>query len=576
MTPAEYRQLKELYAQMEECVSQQERTALLNQVEAEDPEKGGQLRALWAHRTPTDDWIEHPVARLAPPAALPATIGRYRIMQWLGEGGMGIVYEAEQDNPRRRVAVKIIKHAFAGPELLRRFEREAEVLGRLHHPGIAQIYEAATGESGGRPQPYFAMELIRGESLLRYAEEQQLSTRPRLELMIQVCEAVQHAHQYRVIHRDLKPANILVEEGGRPKILDFGVARLTESDTEVTRQTYVGQLVGTPAYMSPEQVGAEPQELDERSDVYALGVILYELLAGRLPYPISPQLHDAARTIREQEPVSLRSVHRAYRGDLEIIVAKALEKDRDRRYSSAADLARDLEHYLRDEPIAARRPSAMYQLRKFARRHKALVGAVVAVFVVLIAGIIASTGEARRARQAEQVAQQTEQVARQAEQAAVHDRDRAAEAEQRATQQRDRALSAERAATLAASVDRARLLDEEARGQAEAQPLLGLRLALEGLALVPPERMDIRTPIVQTIAEIAGRGRLARLSAKAEKVFPSGDGTTFVIVHAQGKSELRGTAHGARSVELTDKVAEWDAFFAPVFFINHGRVAIVN
>src|SRR5215831_1152755 len=300
-------------------------------------------------------------------------IGRYRILRLIGEGGMGAVYEAEQDHLRRTVALKIIKPGLASPELLRRFEQESQALGRLQHPGIARIYDAGTADTGFGPQPYFAMEFIHGKSLLEYAKAHELNTRQRLELMAKVCEAVHHAHQRFIIHRDLKPGNILVDESGQPKVLDFGVARVTDSDAQATRQTDVGRLVGTLAYMSPEQVLADPLELDTRSDVYALGVILFELLAGRLPYKISRQLHEAVQTIREEEPAPLSAISRAYRGDIETIVAKALEKDKERRYASAADLASDIRHFLKDEPIVARWPSATYRLRKFTRRHKALV-----------------------------------------------------------------------------------------------------------------------------------------------------------------------------------------------------------
>jgi tetratricopeptide (TPR) repeat protein len=222
--------------------------------------------------------------------------------------------------------------------------------------------------------------------------------------MAKVCEAVHHAHQRGIIHRDLKPGNILVDESGQPKVLDFGVARATDSDAQATHQTDIGQIVGTLAYMSPEQVLGDPLELDTRSDVYALGMILYELLAGRTPYKVNNHLHEAMQTIREQDPAPLSSVSRSYRGDIETIVAKALEKDKGHRYASAAGMAEDIRRYLNDEPIVARPPSATYQLRKFGRRHRALVAGSAAVFVVLIAGIIASTIEATRARRAEQVA----------------------------------------------------------------------------------------------------------------------------------------------------------------------------
>ena len=258
----------------------------------------------------------------------PATIGRFRIIRLLGEGGMGTVYEAEQEEPRRIVALKVIKLGLATPDRLRRFRQESHALARLQHPGIAQIYESNTADTGFGPQPYFAMEFIRGLPLRQYAEVHQLSTRQKLELMVKVCEAVHHAHQRGLIHRDLKPGNILVDEAGQPKILDFGVARVTEADlqegdAQPTMQTGLGQLVGTLAYMSPEQVLGDPLEVDTRSDVYSLGVILYELLSGRLPYHVSHrQLPEAVRTIREEEPVSLSSTSRNYRGDVETLVGR--------------------------------------------------------------------------------------------------------------------------------------------------------------------------------------------------------------------------------------------------------------
>jgi eukaryotic-like serine/threonine-protein kinase len=342
---------------------------------------------------------------------LPSAIGHYSILRLLGEGGMGAVYEAEQNHPRRSVALKVIRAAWASPELLRRFEQEAQALGRLHHPGIAQIYEAGSADAGFGVQPFFAMELIHGEPLVRYADEHKLNTRQRLELMIQVCDAVQHAHQRGIIHRDLKPGNILVDESGQPKILDFGLARATDSDAQATRQTDIGQLLGTLAYMSPEQVLADPLALDTRSDVYALGVILYELLAGKLPYTLSRQLHEAVRTIQETDGAPLSTINRTYRGDIETIVAKALEKDKNRRYGSAAALAGDIRRYLDDQPITAKPASASYQLQKFARRHKGIVIGVAAVFAVLVLGVVASTWQAVKARRAQQEAERQSAIA---------------------------------------------------------------------------------------------------------------------------------------------------------------------
>jgi len=344
-----------------------------------------------------------PVAIAA--SRLPSSIARYRILRLLGEGGMGAVYEAEQDQPRRTVALKVIKSAWADRELLRRFELESQTLGRLHHPGIAQIYEAGTAETGYGSQPFFAMEIIHGRPLIEYAEAKHLNTRQRLALMIQICEAVEHAHQRGIIHRDLKPGNILVDESGQPKILDFGLARVTDGDMQATRQTDMGQLLGTLAYMSPEQVSADPLALDTRSDVYALGVILYELLAGKLPYEVSRHVYEVVKTIQQVDPRPLSSANREYRGDIETIVAKALEKDKARRYGSAAEFAADIQRYLENRPITAKPASTGYQLRKFAQRNKVLVAGIGAVFLTLVVGVVASTWEAVRARRAEQHAQ---------------------------------------------------------------------------------------------------------------------------------------------------------------------------
>jgi predicted Ser/Thr protein kinase len=421
----------------------------------------------------------------------PAQIARYRILRLIGEGGMGAVYEAEQEHPRRTVALKIIKPGLATPELLRRFEQEAQALGRLQHPGIAQIYEAGTADTGFGPQPYFAMEFIRGRSLKDYVEEHHLDTRQRLEMFARIAEAVHHAHQRGLIHRDLKPGNILVDEAGQPKILDFGVVRVTDSDAQATMQTDVGQLVGTLAYMSPEQVVADPLELDTRSDVYALGVILYEMLAGRLPYTISKKLHEAIRAIREEDPARLSSINRTYRGDIETIVAKALEKDKSRRYGSAAELAADIQRYLNDEPIVARPPSTSYQLQKFAYRHKALVFGIAAVFLVLVVGIAGTTLQAvvagrerDRAAAAEQTATQERDRALQAEERTRKERDHATTAEQTATQERDRALTAEQHAT--SERNRAVSAEIQARQEAATANALNDFLQKDLLAVANP------------------------------------------------------------------------------------------
>jgi len=300
------------------------------------------------------------------------TIGRYRIKGLIGGGGMGNVYAAVQEEPRRTVALKVMKPGIAAPRAMRRFELEAQTLARLRHPGIAQIYEAGTHDEGSGPVPYFAMEYVAGaKSITEYADGRSLGIRERLELFAKVCDAVHHGHQKGIIHRDLKPSNILVDSSGNPKIIDFGVARATDSDMAVTTlQTDVGQLIGTLQYMSPEQCDADPDGLDTRSDVYALGVVLYELLCARPPYDLAQvALHEAARVIREEAPEKPSTIDRTLRGDVETITLKALEKEPERRYQSAADLGRDIERYLTSEPIEARPASALYQLRLMATRH---------------------------------------------------------------------------------------------------------------------------------------------------------------------------------------------------------------
>lgn len=326
-------------------------------------------------------------------------IGLFTVRSVLGVGGMGSVYVAEQDRPRRTVAIKVIRRELSTASLLRRFEHEAEVLGRLQHPGIAQVFEAGSapmtspdGVDRGQ-QPFIAMELVRGLNLSKHAEEQALDTRARLELVAKICDAVHHAHQRGVIHRDLKPGNIIVEPDGNPKILDFGVARAADADLRVTTlQTSIGQLIGTLPYMSPEQVLGDSTEVDTRSDVYALGVILYQLLTGRLPHDVaSRSIPDAARVIREESPTRLSSVSRMFRGEIDTIVSKALEKDKRRRYQSAADLAEDIRRHLSGDPILARQDSAVYILRKQLKRHK-FAAAFACLTVLAAAGFAVFAG----------------------------------------------------------------------------------------------------------------------------------------------------------------------------------------
>jgi len=320
-------------------------------------------------------------------------IGQYRLESVIAGGGMGVVFRAIQDQPRREVAIKLIRGDAMSARSLQRFELEAEVLGRLDHPGIAQIFEAGTTPASMGQQPYFVMELIDGLTLLAYAETQGLSVGDKLRLMIRICDAVDHAHKKGVIHRDLKPANILIREDGQPKILDFGVARITKNDlnTTTTFHTDAGKVIGTLPYMSPEQVGGRPQDLDIRSDVYALGVLCYELLTGRLPQELQGKtLVEAARIIQEDHPSTLGHGKGEYPADLETIVRKCLEKDKENRYGSAREFAADLARFLANRPIEARPPSAAYQLKKFARRNRSLMATGVLAFTILIVGLTVS------------------------------------------------------------------------------------------------------------------------------------------------------------------------------------------
>ncbi|MGB0714839.1 MAG: protein kinase domain-containing protein, partial [Phycisphaerae bacterium] len=341
-------------------------------------------------------------------SVVPALIGPYKIVRKVGEGGMGVIYEAEQESPRRRVALKVLRPGVVDQKLLKRFHHESHVLGQLQHPGIAHIYEASFERTNEHQFPYFAMEFIEGKPLDVYALEKKLTIRERMKLLARVADAVQHAHQKGIVHRDLKPANILVVEQsttfdshasnsffdgiGQPKVLDFGIARVLDADLQaVTVHTDVGQLVGTLAYMSPEQVLGVSDAIDTRSDIYALGVILYKLLAGKLPHNVSGQsVPEAARMIREMEPTSVSSFDASLRGDIETIIAKAMEKDPERRYLSASDFAADVRRYLSDEPIVARPASAFYQLSKFARRNRALVGGVLTTILALVIGLVST------------------------------------------------------------------------------------------------------------------------------------------------------------------------------------------
>ena len=361
-------------------------------------------------------------------------IGPYKLLQQIGEGGMGVVFMAEQTEPiQRTVALKIIKPGMDTRQVIARFEAERQAVAMMDHPNIAKVLDAGTTDSG---RPYFVMELVKGVPITKYCDEKHLPLRARLELFVQVCQAVQHAHQKGIIHRDIKPNNVLVAEYDNhavPKVIDFGVAKATAQRlTERTMFTEFGQVLGTMEYMSPEQSKFNQLDIDTRSDIYSLGVLLYELLAGSTPFE-GKRLHEAAfdemlRIIREEEPpkpsTRLSSIDtlpsvaanrhteparlsKDVRGELDWIVMKALEKDRNRRYETASGFAADIERHLHDEPVEAGPPSAAYRLKKFIRRNKAGVLAGSAIVAALVLGLtVASIGFLHARRQAQIAAAQ--------------------------------------------------------------------------------------------------------------------------------------------------------------------------
>lgn len=381
--------------------------------------------------------------KTVPPSSrsAPEVIGNYRIIQKLGEGGMGEVYEAEQTAPiRRRVALKIIKWGMDTDQVVARFESERQALALMDHPNIAKVFDAGATDRG---RPYFAMEYVKGMPITEYSDTHRLSNRQRLELFIRVCEGIQHAHQKGIIHRDVKASNVLVtiqDDRPVPKIIDFGVAKaISQRLTERTMFTELGQLIGTPEYMSPEQAEMTGLDVDTRTDVYSLGVLLYELLVGVLPFE-SEELRSAGfdeirKKIREQEPpkpstrlttpgfdtdramksrqTDLSSLTKQLKGELDWITMKAMAKDRTQRYASASELAADVMRHMKHEPVLASPPSAMYRLRKYVRRHKVGVAAASLILLAMVVGITGMTIGLLKAVKAESKAREEAETAQQ-------------------------------------------------------------------------------------------------------------------------------------------------------------------
>lgn len=337
---------------------------------------------------------------------LPEKIGNCRILEKLGEDAAGTVYKAEQDLNPEMVALKVMHPESCSTDRLQRFPFDVEALALLHHPGIARILDAGIVKIGkkGKPSPFFIMEYVKGKPLLSYVNRTRMSLCDRMELSAMICDAVHHAHQKGVIHRDLKPANILVMPSGQPKILNFGIARSTESDLRLlSGRSKWGIFQNTVEYMSPEQAAGDARDIDTRSDIYSLGVIIYRLLADRLPYKIEDLIiPEAVQVIQTEQPAPLKTKDKGLIGDVETIVFKALEKDKEKRYASVADLGGDLRRHLNHEPLVARPLSAAYLLSMLARRNKALMIGVLGAFLALTAGLILTWILYLQAKHAEQ------------------------------------------------------------------------------------------------------------------------------------------------------------------------------
>ncbi|TWU28993.1 serine/threonine protein kinase [Novipirellula artificiosorum] len=492
--------IRELFDEAIEIESHSERHQFVDQACHGDQELQREVYTLLNAHAGAGSFLDSPPKEIQPTVAAagaqeePGTqIGPYKLLQKLGEGGFGVVYMAQQTTPiRRKVALKIIKQGMDTQQVIARFEAERQALAMMEHPNIAKVLDAGATEAG---RPYFVMELVRGDPITHYCDRERLDTEARLRLFRDVCHAVQHAHQKGIIHRDIKPSNVMVTlHDGKPvpKVIDFGIAKATQQDlTEKTLFTEYGQFIGTPAYMSPEQAEMSGLGVDTRSDIYSLGVLLYELLTGTTPFEAAQfrraAIDEIIRMIRQDEPPrpSLRlstlaamqrsqgkphaeeaaevavktssiediarsrhadpfSLAKSLSGDLDWIVMKTLEKDRSRRYGTAIELASDVQRHLQDEPVLASPPSTTYRVRKYVRRNRGFVIAISAVAASLIVGFATMGIGFAQARQGQAEARRGQAEAQRDRDRAQHDRDRAVQAEKDAIQAKDNAIKAEK------------------------------------------------------------------------------------------------------------------------------------